>query len=582
MPKPLEIKLRLDTGNIASRFMALADRVEKTNKRVERLRNLLTEATMAADKLAESLSKIGNFNMRTTAAAGGTGRAAAAGGVTPRAPRVPSLPRGAGSGPQGGLNAARAAYTADPSFDNAYRLRRAQEAYKRAQRVMDGPNPYDKLVTMIRSTRFGRGGLMPLVGRTWDVLKSLGGGQTISAAFGASGGLKGVAKGILSAFKQGGMGGVGSLLGSGSAMGTAGVAMIGGTVALIAAAVAGVTLLGMAANKAADRLNEFARGQLTTGGTVGQQSVLGRYGGAIGMSESQISGLADSLQNAVQSGFGMAYAQQGGFYNAPGQFGSANQAQFLIKAVEYLRSIDQNMGREEAIRRSRALGISAALPMLNVSNRQMAMARQDANIQAQVFTPQQQRNAADFSASLERMSTAFENLFQSVFQPMMPLFTGIANATATFINGLTQGVIFMKAIVSDIYRLSGLQSFIESVGSNAGSVFSGMQEMLKKVGEFAAGVLDMMGFTDTAKSIRDAIEGWSDKANNVNEALNRNSDALEALGVEIQNARQIFGGGDRSKGALPTNWRGQYLQEMSPGGRLPIENQTALYGAFAL
>ncbi len=322
--------------------------------------------------------------------------------------------------------------------------------------------------------------------------------------------------------------------------------------AIVAAGTAVMGFTEMVQN-AAKAAGSFARSALTSGGTPTETAALNGLGGAIGGVD--MSRMAREFREAIAyDPYAMNYASQAGIKGVgmPSVFGDQDTATNLIQWAKHLRDIDKTMGRPEAIRQARATHTEGMLPMLNLSDSMMKNLAKDAKSHGAIFDSAAMSKSADFMASLSRVGDAFTNLLMSISKPVLDKITSFFNGLADTLN-------------------------------NAATWINGHQDLIKLIADFFSAIFHAATFNfkaafDDVKNMGVDInklmnptkpDGGEDK---LKKALDDNTDATYA---QMNGMRQIFGGGERARGAVPARLKGMAFSE-------GMRNNSIQLGAFAL
>ena len=341
-------------------------------------------------------------------------------------------------------------------MDAKYNLGRAQARFNKAF----NPQPPDfmtSLRTFIRSTRFGAGGVSPLIGRGMDLLTS-GTGMSPKVA------------GALS------------------------VAAVGAGVA--------ITALTKAAKFAADGLMDFSNLRYSTGSTYGQASQLKGIGMALGLDMGGLSRTLATADYTAQSRLGISNPMGGTYY------GNLNEGADLLRAIEALRK----MSEPDAIRSARAAGLEGVLPLRDLNEgewQQLKKSMEDMKPSAQDTSA-----AMKYNVEMAKMTTELQKLATST----LPL--------------VTAGIRLLNGGVINDYLINPLSN--------------------TKLGKYGGGANPFGTRFDHAPKVNEPHTV----------ALNENSKALKELAIKMDGMRRdLFGGGERAKGALPAGQRGEMMRQ---------------------
>lgn len=315
--------------------------------------------------------------------------------------------------------------------------------------------------------------------------------------------------------------------------------------AIVTGAIAAGTALFEMAKHAAEAATAFAKIGFATGGNRVESAALAGIGNALGI---DAGGMARGLNSSLTSG-GMGVAA-GAQLGVQGNFNPFHQddARTLLKAAEGLRKLNDQGKRGEAIWAATQLHISELLPVMDLSNKQWELMRQDMQQTAALNTPEMTQNATDFMAALGRVGEAFKDLVVSVFGPMLPAFTDALNDMATWIRGF----------VSDMQIASNQ---LGAIGYTFKAYWDGL-----------IGDQDKM-----AEDMKKASDLWNTPAN-----LNPMKDQTQATKDNTEALKQAtkqgtFGGGERARGAVPKGWMGA-----SPQSQAALQAHALALGAFTL
>lgn len=299
----------------------------------------------------------------------------------------------------------------DAARDLSHLIGQQQRRIARIEEPAQQPlNWAGKAAQAFMTSRYGAGGLNPLVGRSLSVF----GVNPTSVARGAS------------SLAAGGVGG-------------AGVATLGlaGLAAAAALAVVGVSKLAIESSRTA---REFQAMRFGTGGTTGENAQLRGIGGALGMSGGDMTALAQSFQNRITSDpTAMAYASRMGVRNLGGPMGNQDYAGQLLRAINGLRRFQG----QDRLRAARATGLESALPYTELSQGTMDRLGSTSAISARAFDPQQQRNAAEFQAAQSRAAQSSENFKAALGRNVLPKLTVMLHWFSDVLDGATN---FLLAI----------------------------------------------------------------------------------------------------------------------------------------
>jgi hypothetical protein len=318
--------------------------------------------------------------------------------LTPRAQGFPAGPRQRMAALYEAMHRAISAGNFD-AFDDA------KEAYDKLRNRASGPRPGQRLAGLIGTTRFGAGGVSPLLGRALDIA-------------GGTGSMLKSLEPILAPVE--------AML---SKLGPYGLVLVGLTEATKTAA---TTVFDMA-QSAAEAGNSFSRFAFATGSSTGNNARLMSLGSAIGLSPGDIAGISQRIQGAITgSPEGQAAGLQLGIWNLPGMFGQQDYGAQTLQVVRALRS----MNPDARLRWARTADAEDLLPLTQLSDRQFNYIDQDASVRAKIMSPEMIQKSADFQAALGRFQNAIQNLMTAIGSNGLDLATRGLNLLADGINGL--------------------------------------------------------------------------------------------------------------------------------------------------
>lgn len=336
-------------------------------------------------------------------------------------------------------------------FDAEYNYRRAADAYERAQR--GGERSFtERLETFARSTRFGMGGVSPLLGRALDVF---GAGRFGPAALAAG-----------AAFSLGG--------------------------SALAAAQSTLGPIGDAA-----RLG-LSPGQIGAFGSVGLQ---GR-------------GAADAAeafrQRLLSDPIAANVALQGGIRARPGLAGAADAPRILQQGIELLQ---RTTDAEERLRRARALGLTDLLRYVEVSRDVDRGLRRQAEIEANIARGRGPKDMNDLNVATETFTRSVQSLGSALAAPSIPLLTEFATGITAITQGVSS--FLNQPFVQEFMRIS-LRTALRFGAPDLGGGGDGrtptekLNDSIKKLdGTLQTGVLGPGGYGAIGPRGRRALpEAW--------------------------------------------------------------------------
>jgi len=253
----------------------------------------------------------------------------------------------------------------------------------RANRAINqalGQSFSSKLLNVLKSSRFGAGGLMPLVGQT---AKAFGAGPLLIVA---AAGL------VVKAFKE----------------------------------------MVTAAEEATATLTTLSYSTGSRGASLGALSGLSSaLGGPAG-----VSSLSSSLQSRITSDpFAMATAAQMGVFNLPRPFGQIDEGKNLKTIIDRIRELPF----EGRVRTSRLLGIEGAEQALNLSKSQYEQSQNRGKLQERIFGDKETQEAvADFTQSLNDLGDSFKRVLGSLGKPFLKALTAFFNTLADILDKISE------------------------------------------------------------------------------------------------------------------------------------------------
>jgi hypothetical protein len=253
------------------------------------------------------------------------------------------------------------------------------------------PTFMDKLKTLLLSSRFGSGGLMPLVSKAVDLL----GFEAVAAA-------------------------------------------------------AGLKMLWGVADGAAESLTKFKDQMVVSGGSgqeVGRLSALGNVAGVFDMAAA-----ARQLSEKIQSGGaaqGMA-ANHGMFDYGGDAFGPMDKSKNLHKALDFIFTGPQ----KEAERFARVMGLEAFVKMRDLSQQTRDALMQAADANAAAHGPAATKNAMEFNAQMEMLKMNFDSLTTNLGDSMLPEFSGLLSVFSAVVKAVNDVYLHVKPLIDFTNSLS--------------------------------------------------------------------------------------------------------------------------------
>jgi hypothetical protein len=282
--------------------------------------------------------------------------------------------------------------------------------------------------------------------------------------------------------------------------------------------------------EAARRLNSFAQAQFTAGGTGRETAQMGALGGALGMSPQSMAQLSRGIaETTAGGGMPSAIAARAGIMDRPGFFGKVDKSENLLKLIDYLGTLSS----DDAIRAARELGAEALLPLRNLSQGTRDKLTRDAGVSAAVNDPASEKNAAELTTSLGRVTAAFEDLLTSALEPWIPGLTHAFNWLADELRNMTVGMLDFNNIIYHLNKLLGPLGLKNEDGTPVG-----------------------LSDEDLGKKMADLMKP----------AVDRHVEALDRNTVALNKNRSFYGGGDRARGAIPPAARYDRIADQAARG----------------
>jgi hypothetical protein len=251
-------------------------------------------------------------------------------------------------------------------------------------------------------------------------------------------------------------------------------------------AVLALRKLGEAASRAADQFVNFSRLKNALGSSGGTTAFLQLLGGTLGV---DMAALAMRSLEATRSGLGAAAAARAGL-SPQFELGTAvDRGRRIEILLEEMKRIAQTQGERAALGFARQAGIEEAFDFVKLQKETLATMRQQARLEAQMFSPERLRQAYAYNAQLATFNRQWERLVATIGTGVLP----IAN-------------------------------FLLKV---AGAIFT---PVVKGTYDFSGG-----------RSGQDAARA----------AQNANTEAVRQLALEIRRLQGVYGGGARARSAIP-------------------------------
>ncbi len=368
---------------------------------------------------------------------------------------------------------------------------RAQLNLSRASGQGQSQGVVGRLGQFARSTRFGRGGFMPLLGRGLDVL----GAKDPKIAIAV-------------------------------------MAIVGA----VTVATAAIKAFAYAVREGAAALNDAMAARTVSGGTAGQIAALA----AAGLGNADIVSASAGLRQRLASDpFAMMAGVRSGIGpQLPRPFGSQNEAKLLQQAMDSLRAMGEG---EKQLGLARMLGLDALLPLINVSDRMAKLQKADADIREQILKKNGPA-AREFNAALGRLTYNFSTLLQAIAGPGLNKLGGFINYFAAALQGLARIIAANPQLITNL-----VDSIITPYRT-----WLAFEETIGQVPKGATAQFD----------------AYINAASSQTAATNANTLALQQNTQAWKNG--IYGGGARSRNAIPNSLNGYALQRALQGNSLRL------------
>ena len=290
--------------------------------------------------------------------------------------------------------------------------------------------------------------------------------------------------------------------------GLAGGVEAAAVLSVIALAATAIRAFVGAINNAIAALSDFAHSRDRLGGTTGETAFLRYLGGAAGVSD--IAGAGRRLHEATLNGLGTSTAVGLGLQLRPYEIGSAtDEAKLLIQALEGLGK-EYKKNPSKAVADARNFHLEDWLDVIRLWDEVGERMKKNAEASEGIFSEEHTNNAIRLHTAVTELALAWQELTTRISNFVIPV--------------ITEGI---KALTAAIHH-----PFAFAAGAFAGGPMAG----------FAAA---------------QALEAQ-------NQAANANTNATNANTMAIRQLSGLFGGGSRTRGALPHGLgmgAGSYLSE---------------------
>lgn len=281
------------------------------------------------------------------------------------------------------------------------------------------------------------------------------------------------------------------------------------------AAAVGLVMLHAAADKAAQKMSEFESGRFMAGGSAAEMSRAQHLGGAVGIDNP--AAMAREFADALKSDDFTRWAASAiGISNPMGSRGPGSKLDVLPDFFKAAKAIANAPSNDAAMRMARDLGHGMEQFM---SLRDMSPMHRDRALKEmeEMNSDEGRQAAADYRESMSHLSYSMTKLGNALV-PVIELFGGLMDFASNLLPKLND---------------KGANSFMNP-GQHG------------KSGQYGPG-----GNLRAGKDRQNAEDRHTT-------ALDRNTDAIWA---QVRSARQLFGGGERAGGAMPSHLRGQTFRE---------------------
>jgi len=279
-------------------------------------------------------------------------------------------------------------------------------------------------------------------------------------------------------------------------------------IAVVTGALAG---MGLALNRAKDAALGFAGLRATLGGSPQETAAAKSAAASLGLDPNATS---QALRDAIQSGAGASYAAQAGINQVGGPFGDNNYSKKLIKALDFIINAPDF---DTARRRAEGLGIPDAAAGWYMDPKD----KKGFGKSGKPVSPEDIRDQLRYAKAMAEFNSAVDRFNIKVVGPL-------ASGVASMLNGITNVVEVL-------------------------SVFG------KQIGQLIGGLPTLWGqFAAFFERLRDAM-GWGSGTKSVKDSLDKNTASNDNLRQSVDKAREVIGGGQRSRGAVPNKLRGEWI-----------------------
>lgn len=288
---------------------------------------------------------------------------------------------------------------------------------------------------------------------------------------------------------------------SSSRFGAGGIMPLVGQVAKLVGPVGMMAIAAIEAGKAIFELSKqaaeagiaFAKLGFESGGG-SSTGALSALGGAIG---ANLGEMARHLNEQMKSNpYAMMHAGGMGIQPDFTPGGGPGMGDNLLKYITGLRKIDKEQGRAVAIQTAYADGMEGLLGNLLLSDAAMKKLNIDVAVKNGLFSKQFQDDSAAFMEALRRFGDAFKDLVVGVFGPMLPTFTKALNDIADALRAITIGAIMARPVFAALGELimsmgssmvGNIPAALEHIGNALKNLFD--PEAWKKAQEDAMKVI---------------------------------------------------------------------------------------------
>jgi Sec-independent protein translocase protein TatA len=339
-------------------------------------------------------------------------------------------------------------------------------------------------------------------------------------------------------------GAAGAAAGGAAAGGAAGALAIAGAALIVVAVFKG---LAEAAKAAREALTEFQSARWATNATPGELGRASNLAHGMGMSVTEVAGMARQFNDIIaQGGYAQGLANSKGIFSSPNAWDRSTQADMrnFLRAAEYIVSASE----KDAIRFAKLTGTESLLGLRDLSP----------DVQKQVLksagdiSKEDIRAAADFNAQLGLLRAQFQKLVIAIGAPVLKWASEVVGDLSSALRDLIGGPEGVRSFISTWLEVTPIFAIIKWSVKGLAWLASGLAKAIEWLRKQIADFVRRFN-----PEWADRIEGKKDAKS----ATDRNTDAINENTRALNNAREMFGGGQRARSAVPAAWRWQNLDQ---------------------